>query len=156
MNTQQQHTAEPWEVHGKEVRSGGFTVAAIPQRSMAAVGKFRYAELQETDSANARHIVACVNACEGQSLLGTAGFKTDELESIAEIGGLHSVLKAVERERDIAEQQRDKLLAACKVARHRISNLSLALHGTAPFDDPLDGPVLRNIDAIIAEIEAAK
>lgn len=41
------------------------------------------------------------------------------------------------------------LLEALSNARHRIANLSLALHNAPPFADPHDGPVLRQIDAAI-------
>lgn len=52
-------------------------------------------------SANARRIVACVNAC--------AGFSTETLELIASVGGMQHKMTATAA---VAEKQRDELLAA--------------------------------------------
>ena len=61
-------------------------------------------ELNECGEANARRIVACVNAC--------AGFSTETLELIASVGGMQHKMTATAT----VASQRGKLLAALDVA----------------------------------------
>ncbi len=76
----EQHTAEPWEV-----------VHHTPRRKTWSVrrgGATEYeVDIAITDEANARRIVAAVNACKGLT--------TVELERI-DIGGLNKIVIALE------------------------------------------------------------
>ena len=85
----QQHTPEPWAFG--EDNDGWY------------VEKDRDQFVYGLTEANARRIVACVNAC--------AGISTESME----VGGVGSILSlGLEEQRrgDVAEQQRDALLAA--------------------------------------------
>lgn len=102
-----QHTPEPWESHKTSVYfpnlMGGFDISGCP-----------------SPEANARRIVACVNAC--------AGISTELLEQ----HGITDVLAPSESSKDLAEAsalliqsnarqlrltaQRDELLAALKLS----------------------------------------
>lgn len=65
------HTKEPWRVDGN---TGAFSVEAEPHKMIVAVRYLGNAPAREAEEeANARRIVACVNAC--------AGIPTDVLEA---------------------------------------------------------------------------
>lgn len=53
-----------WEVNGKEVRAGGLTVVTLPNRSMAALGKFRYEEVAKQDADRLRLVAAAPELLE--------------------------------------------------------------------------------------------
>jgi hypothetical protein len=103
----QQHTAEPWKVDtlgGTTVwasEKGGACIADCGTSDLNGhVGRRSVGE----ERANARRIVACVIAC--------AGYTTEELEAQHPAPLVTKLLN----QRDTAEQQRDKLLTASKVA----------------------------------------
>ena len=61
------HTPGPWRSSiwgGSEFQRGCVETLAEPVKVVCDIAKFPYAEMTEQD-ANARRIVACVNACEG-------------------------------------------------------------------------------------------
>ena len=91
----EKYTRGPWKTEGEGIhaiiRGGDATIVAVRHRLPADVHE-----------ANARRIVACVNACEGIS--------TDELEEIASTGGMLGPREDVAR----IAKQRDELLAALK------------------------------------------
>lgn len=99
------HTPEPWLVWGDA--QGFARVGPSPNYTVAAC---MHTPGVDSYAANARRIVACVNACEGMS--------TESLESIAGRIASKSVLQMhanyVSNKAKVAdlEQQRDKLLAA--------------------------------------------
>jgi hypothetical protein len=87
-----EHTPEPWD--GKEIP---LTAAGLARTGLGIVYTNHPATAAEAE-ANARRIVACVNACEG--------IPTEVLEQMP--SGPASLLPMYAR----LEQQRDKLLAA--------------------------------------------
>lgn len=98
-----QHTKEPW--NGKNIP---LTASALERAGFYIVFTNNPATKDEAE-ANARRIVACVNACEGMD--------TESLESIAGRIAAKSALQMhayyVSNKAKVAamEQQRDKLLA---------------------------------------------
>lgn len=98
MSNQAKHTAEPWHVgqHGLSIYDQyGWGVAGVTKHPHQVSGE---------RTANARRIVACVNACRGLS--------TDELEK-------HGLVSAVGTELIELEKQREQLLAALEqIARY--------------------------------------
>lgn len=103
MSNQVKHTAEPWKLHrsGQSVGSSdGYGVCEVWPRDED--------NFPDTEGkANARRIVACVNACRGLS--------TDELEK-------HGLVSAVGTELIELKKQRDQLLAAIEKASEYIGN----------------------------------
>lgn len=94
------HTPEPWEIFGSDKNRIGHGQEAVAST---------HTYFNHRDEANARRIVACVNAC--------AGISTEKLEENAAdpIAGLFGRMAAREGTRaDKAESQRDELLAALK------------------------------------------
>lgn len=111
---EQKHTPEPWRVECDEYDDGNGGCQARAWPTVWAGGteligtEGFYSELgREADIANARRIVACVNAC--------AGISTAALESLASAGNLtiKNASLAVERVNQL-ERQRDQLLEALK------------------------------------------
>jgi hypothetical protein len=126
------HTKEPWFLHRE-----GFSTVYVEARidgglvqEVAACGPAN--EGAEQQEANARRIVACVNAC--------AGIPTSDLEDQTFIGV--SPIQAGE-----LLHQRDKLLAALKEASEEYKRL--------PYSLGYDITHCTGWDAIIAEIEGA-
>lgn len=104
------HTAEPWVDFGfYQVGKDGFVIANV------LAGNVPSGIEKETKLANARRIVACVNAC--------SGIETVTLESLAgtENPTLKSAATAIERAA-MLERQRDQLLAALKLMEEEKSN----------------------------------
>ena len=89
--TQDRHTPEPWLAQHSQICKG----------SLAVSDCFRAED--GSPEANARRIVACVNAC--------AGYSTDALES--GISVVRTAQKNMEA-RALAEAQRDELAAALR------------------------------------------
>ncbi len=92
----QSHTAEPWECDD-EAQVCAFN-QVVAQCDLSMVG-----------DANARRIVAAVNAC--------TGIPTDRLEKTAALGGIKQVLERAGNntlERDRLREQRDQLVEALK------------------------------------------
>lgn len=124
----EQHTQEPWKFIDV---IGGCSVYAGRREVL------RYSFSPDAENkANARRIVACVNAC--------AGIPTDDLEMSPHLGIFH----LAEFSNNIV-MQRDKLLDALKTV---INNLS---------DDDEEGLLehvsyIKDARAVIAEVEANK
>lgn len=105
----QQHTTEPW-IAGDDEDSDYYLVG--PHDGDGIV----YQPVVKLHSeANARRIVACVNAC--------AGIPTENLESVLDLGDtlsdrfsmLKTEIDSLQSELNIAARQRDELLAALDV-----------------------------------------
>lgn len=98
MSNQPKHTDEPWHL------GTGF-LAIYDQYGWGVAGVTEHPhQVSGERVANARRIVACVNACRGLS--------TDELEK-------HGLVSAVGTELIELEKQRDQLLAALEqIARY--------------------------------------
>lgn len=106
---EQGHTKEPWNVDD-------FGLHVFSERKLVAgCGGHQdnfTPELPAINAANARRIVACVNAC--------TGIPTDRLEKTAALGGIKHVLERAgdnTLERDRLLEQRDQLVEALKHAR---------------------------------------
>ena len=123
MDTKQQHTEEPWQWRAQGdanhycmlTHDGKWVIAFLQNGEMLTVEQ----------EANARRIVACVNAC--------AGIETEALEGLPRpFGDLLSkpfVPKARRGfyeidERAELQEQRDKLLAAAKFAVSRLADFN--------------------------------
>lgn len=109
------HTPEPWIIAShdegfgvaKPTDDGNYWVSdMIPHQPDGA-----------TEEANARRIVACVNAC--------AAYSTEELEKHPA-----PIITKLLNERDVAEKQRDELIGPLSAARAWISD---APHGDDCF-----------------------
>lgn len=124
--TEAQHTPEPWSFKPlttklDEEEICGFIIAE-PENSdlpSAAIAAVRYQEHDGNDvsQANARRIVACVNACEGiptEALEMTGSSKVmasviDLAQEALESGVLMELLGALESVTEVAENMREKL-----------------------------------------------
>lgn len=100
------HTKEPWVIDGDERHpdgSGAFISAYFSQPDGGRIGKtfFNCGIDEEMCRANARRIVACVNAC--------AGIETPTLEGLS--------LRKMADDYRSAMRQRNELLAALKATR---------------------------------------
>lgn len=100
MTTRQQHTAEPWHVDEENTAriiyaSDGWAIADLISSQMLT---------EQTAKANARRIVACVNAC--------AGIPSDLLEAFRTGGAL----KVLATNLEIA-RERDELAEALRLLR---------------------------------------
>jgi hypothetical protein len=102
------HTKEPWIAVGKRIKQD-LTIIGLSSDAGVTIGSASggstsgpyFVENDEEVAANARRIVACVNAC--------AGIATDALE----LGRMSPDAFVTQESRaDISEQQRDDLLAA--------------------------------------------
>lgn len=95
------HTKEPWSL-GEEDRHGDTPINAADWRSLALVVTRMHGDKDQCPDgvANARRIVACVNAC--------AGIPTDTLELVSsfEQAGIKTIREM--------ERQRDELLEALR------------------------------------------
>jgi len=123
------HTAEPWRVHDEDVVSqaeGGLAVCVT-------------AGLLENRAADARRIVACVNAC--------AGIPTGALE-VAGVGGLEKWWSE--------PTKRDALLDACQAAAVALPVLrnTLAIAG-CPAGAAKADEILALVNEAIAKAVAA-
>jgi hypothetical protein len=119
MTNETKHTAEPWQVEPNEsiVGANGGTLVAeplsLPWRRMAVVTDVQRTFINRMISesqANARRIVACVNAC--------AGITDNELTHGPAIA-IHKFSYVV-NEREELRKQRDELLVALERARPHI------------------------------------
>ena len=90
------HTPEPWRV---EIGEQPECIAVLCTSGLAHFEIVSDSQLGDIH-ADARRIVACVNAC--------AGFSTETLELIASVGGMQHKMTATAT----VASQRDKLLAA--------------------------------------------
>lgn len=105
------HTPEPWKVQHPHAGQRGWEIADSSGLNQVS---------QDVTEANARRIVACVNACRG--------LPTDELEQKGLVAAVGTQLLDVER-------QRDELLAALEEARRAIGE------HLAPNDCYATGPM---------------
>ena len=97
----EKHTREPWRVDTEN------DTVILAQRNLEVCATYTSDVTPEEDEANARRIVACVNAC--------AGYWVNQLEStIMEQGGFAAIIRDLGNEKFQAKQQRDELLAAIK------------------------------------------
>ena len=105
------HTPEPWAYYDDRKSTGRIEIVGLGK----TVSRI-YLSVPDEDVANARHIVACVNAC--------AGLTTAELELAAAFGErLQAKLVGAKY-----KQQRDELL-------EHIENLLFWDNGKPEFDD---------------------
>jgi hypothetical protein len=142
-----EHTKEPWAIHPLMARivPADHTSRPIGAHEDAEVDLMTYAQeicamhwpdrnrSEDEVLANARRIVACVNACEG---MGT--------EYLEKFGG--TTFNHFKKMKD----QRDKLLAAAKITVGDLMD-SYRTHGTEWLLD-----ATRDLRNAIAEIEATK
>jgi hypothetical protein len=135
------HTKEPWVVSkhndgfgiAKETDYGNYWIAdAIPNQPAGA-----------TEEANARRIVAAVNACKG--------ITNEELEWIASTGGMLGPRQDI----SMLAEQRDELLASLKRIRGMTDADDPGSYRSDDREGCLDAVFSEALEAI-AEIEAAK
>lgn len=122
-----EHTKEPWEHEGTLVFIGR-TVGGFDLRDCPA------------PEANARRIVACVNAC--------AGMTTEEIENDIAVGGYIAIVKCHQAHIEEIEKKRDELLSSLKSIKPvmvRVSKTSLERVAVYPADE---------IDAAIAKVKS--
>ena len=105
--SENKHTPEPWQVFEDDPRA--IVTKENPMLSLLSVGEDGLAIMYE--EADARRIVACVNAC--------AGVDTAWLETMAKVGGfavMNQYIAAYNQAAAaiMAEKQRDELLAAAE------------------------------------------
>ena len=103
--SENKHTPEPWQVFEDDPRA--IVTKENPMLSLLSVGEDGLAIMYE--EADARRIVACVNAC--------AGVDTAWLETMAKVGGfavMNQYIAAYNQAAAaiMAEKQRDELMAA--------------------------------------------
>lgn len=103
-----QHTKEPWHTGAHK----DLIVYDKDGHAIASAMVFHYEHQSSEATANARRIVACVNAC--------AGYSTEALEDAK---GVAEASNRLQRKLAGLEAQRDELLAALKCAESFISNL---------------------------------
>ena len=119
MSNQVKHTAEPWALF-----RDGQSVGAADGTGVCEVWPRNEEGFPNTEgTANARRIVACVNACRGLS--------TIELEEFGLVGAVGTELIELEK-------QRDQLLAALEVASGKMK----AAHNSM-FEQCLSNPVFN-------------
>lgn len=136
-----EHTKEPWVVLDLRLAStkkerltiSGFEMDMVVARIENIVsGK----PIGDVDEANARRIVACVNACRD---IPTEWLEANEIGPHVSMCGLNQMA---------AEQQRDKLLEALKFAEFTMDD--------CPYTCDAFKEVIKKSQAIIAEVEASK
>ena len=123
-----EHTPEPWRI-GTPPPNGEQTIGN-EKGLMVAVATTGHGVSAE---ANARRIVACVNAC--------AGIPDEQLYD-QEPGCLLSAMVEQEQEIMTITKQRDELLASLEAGRRLIELIS-----------PFEGDVTRQIDKAIASVK---
>ena len=99
--SENKHTPEPWSA-GVIKYKGEWHFTAVPvgnEGKITALCGLAGANGEDESIANARRIVACVNAC--------AGFSTETLELIASVGGMQHKMTATAA----VASQRDELLS---------------------------------------------
>ncbi|UNY40551.1 hypothetical protein KLER11_gp82 [Pararheinheimera phage vB_PsoM_KLER1-1] len=141
MTNQTKHTPEPWTADGNYIRSNEGDVIAACEGDITPF---------VIDEANARRIVACVNACDGIS--------TDNLEQNKPIkDGLHGLNERIR----VAEMQRDQLLVALGQALSIIAEDRNSLFescqnpNTKLVTDEFDLAALSEYDEVITLSNAA-
>lgn len=107
------HTKEPWHVEINEAEDANFcdrwpTIHSVDSEIIGTEGLFTDIE---TDKANARRIVACINAC--------AGLSTEMLESAA----LNPPVKSAFNGYITMKEKRDDLLVIVKELRDTFTNI---------------------------------
>lgn len=110
------HTKEPWEI--RHVNNQPF-IAAKPYEGHPYFNRTSTIEVMSdedypTKEADARRIVACVNAC--------AGLPQGALDGGWTARGMSEYAIALEQRRDELIAQRDELLAALKAAKETLAN----------------------------------
>ena len=104
------HTPEPWVLIDEFGRPWiqGFAKASVANCCLTTMGG------TTTERANARRIVACVNAC--------AGATDKQVQAIADTGGIVALTDKWWTEIERHRQQREELLAECIKARNAIGD----------------------------------
>lgn len=95
------HTKEPWSLGSSDLPVSSLSIHG-GSRKHTTIARFTPTEVMPETIANARRIVACVNAC--------ATISTENLESMDSVVG--AVMKQADAEIKKVKQQRDELLAA--------------------------------------------
>jgi hypothetical protein len=135
------HAKEPWYVVGAPWGDGTWINAGTPDphhEGFVADCEDINGDIENDQSAaNARRIVACVNAC--------AGFSIEEIEG----ANFHKDLVAAQEEIDLLEKQRDSALA--KLASMTIDRDSWEDQADARVKDWLEMKEQR--DEILSELE---
>lgn len=122
------HTQEPWNTNGDPIVFDATGVVAFTDTRT---------NLDKVNKANARRIVACVNAC--------AGISTEALEDSCQ-----PALSAWKLQKEIIEQQRDELLTVLKKI------VPLAEFACSEQSPPYaDEHLVESAKEIIAKVEAA-
>lgn len=98
----QQHTPEPWAIH--EDASGDIFISGSDHTYITEIGN----PDEDGAAADARRIVACVNACRG--------LPTDELEQKGLVAAVGNQLLELERQRDDWQKALGTVLATIPVA----------------------------------------
>jgi len=113
-----QHTPEPWKYEGED--DGDFVVwGASPNDDFIGNVGARIKEMMviiDLDLANARRIVACVNAC--------SGITTEQLNSIGS-GGINSLISSGADAVRLLEKEKTKnevLMDALKIAQSALAH----------------------------------
>ncbi|MDF8330544.1 hypothetical protein P5G63_19470 [Aeromonas salmonicida] len=143
----QQHTPEPWAIH--EDASGDIFISGSDHTYITEIGN----PDEDGAAADARRIVACVNACEGMT--------TDELDTLPRgFKRLQAAYLDLYNERTTpAEKARDELLAALERAKSDIGKLPTPIVTDSAGRNHLAGspmPLMRVIERIDAAIAKAK
>ena len=126
-----EHTKEPWYADEQSYDSSNFYIRGSDKNGKRLTfGKGAIAHLPRSTimptEANARRIVACVNACQGIS--------TEELEAYKRVDFLSDGLKAL-----TYKQQRDELLAATEQALEALWDCTVKLE-SQQFRNPVQIP----------------
>lgn len=136
----EQHTPEPWveswENGGlrvmKETPEGSYTIADV--------------ELHDEGRANARRIVACVNAC--------VNFDTKTLEAVADCGGISGGnFGKMRAERDNLRIDKAELLAMLIEARNDVCEAYNSQLAATPNHPRYHAPIKSRLDRLDALIE---
>ena len=137
--SENKHTPEPWQVFEDDPRA--IVTKENPMLSLLSVGEDGLAIMYE--EADARRIVACVNAC--------AGISTENLEDNVPI-------KELARRYNETLKQRDELLAALEqfATWGRMQHKAQSKGGHATFDMLLLKDEIDLAEAAIASVKGQK
>jgi len=139
--SEQKHTQEPWQIEQSE-DSDYLRIGRIDER-----GIMPFVICSLHDEANARRIVACVNAC--------AGAEESTLSVINAMGGLGEFWKDVgEANTQLMgiKQQRDELLNMLKRTQDSLSHISL--HSECPWACGRIDEAFEEIEGLINKVES--
>jgi GTP:adenosylcobinamide-phosphate guanylyltransferase len=136
--SEQKHTQEPWIAEQVDQ-----VIEICNEETLFTVAKIHTFGEKERAEANARRIVACVNA-----LAGATDEQIEQLQKSGLVGTLNDYAEAAR----IATSQRDELLAAVKRAHAYIDDICYGLpRGAESHKAFLEGKALREA---IAKVES--